>query len=249
LGFFVVIPPLILFSFGYRLDYASGFGLRETGGLYVSSLAGSKIFVNNVEEKNVGFLQTGLFMQGLLPGKYFIFSTKDGYWPWSKNIAVKKEMVAEAKAILVPQNPRGEIVSDKKVFADLTALKKGFKTATTTNAEKQNVYLYTEKNNLRAKWLGDSSSLPYFFCDDNFCKDDILLLKTPAPIKNIGFYPQRKDVAVVALQNEIYALEIDGRGGRTFHPVYKGKEPVFGVGRGESSIYVLDEANLIKISL
>ena len=75
------------------------------------------------------------------------------------------------------------------------------------------------------------------------------MLNSKTLIRNAAFYPNRNDVVIVAVQNGIFALEIDGRGGRSLQPLYKGKNPTFTTYEKESAVYILDEDTLIKIRL
>ncbi len=109
LAFLILTPILLLYTLGYQID--RNFRIGRTGGLYVSSpLSGSEIFVNDHREKKTNILQGGVFLQNLVTGDYPVLVTKEDYWPWLKNLEIKEGMVAEARAVLVPQSPRGEII-------------------------------------------------------------------------------------------------------------------------------------------
>ncbi|TSD02080.1 MAG: hypothetical protein Athens071424_204 [Parcubacteria group bacterium Athens0714_24] len=269
--FFVVASPVVLlYTMGYRWD--SGLKLYGTGGLYIaSSVSGSKIFVNNKEEKETGFLQNDLFLQSLMPGKYSVLITKDDYWPWSKKLAVKEKLVTEARAFMVPSNPNGKIIlrenfsplessQYEEILNILNNLKKPLdKKATDAQKDlyysrlssnsKEKIWWDPQTNKIWAEWLSDSNSLPYFFCDDKNCSSQLLIYELKTLIKNIDFYPNRKDLIIFAMQNSIYAIEIDGRGGRNIQPVYKGKDPIFTVYSKDNFLYILDDQNLIQINL
>ena len=256
LAFLIVIPFLLLYSLGFRWD--STFHFYKTGGLYLSSpVTGSKIFVNNKEKKQTNIFQGSLFLQGLKPSKYSVLITKDDYWPWLKTLTVKEQMVIEARAILMPKESRGEVVfwgnysplkisKYYEIMANLKTLEKPTYSRLTIN-QKEEIWWNPKDNKVFGKWLGDKESLPYFFCDDTSCRDEILIFNSLSPIRNIDFYPKRKDAIIVAVQNGIYAVEIDGRGGRNIQPIYKGKEPIFTTYKNEGSIYVLEEDKLIEI--
>lgn len=109
LAFLILAPILLLYTLGYRID--SSFRIGRTGGLYVSSpLSGSEIFVKNKLERKTNILQSGLFLQNLIGGVYSVLVTKESYWPWLKNLEIKEGMVTEARAILMPRNPKGELL-------------------------------------------------------------------------------------------------------------------------------------------
>jgi hypothetical protein len=268
--FLLAAPVVLLYTNGYRWD--SKFQLYKTGGLYVSSpLSGSQIFVNNKLEKETNIMQSGLFLQGLKPGKYSILIAKEGHWPWSKNLQVKAQLVTEARAMLMPKEPNGtillrenysplEISKYEEILKNLNALRQPLKKRATaeekearysrlTPNEKEKLWWNPQENKLWVTWLADSSSLPYYFCDNISCKEMMLILASKFPIKNADFYPKRKDIVIVAVQNGVYALEIDGRGGRLLQPIYKGKDPIFTTYKNDNSIYILDEDNLMEIKL
>jgi hypothetical protein len=268
---FLLVAPFVLFyTAGYRWN--SNFQLYKTGGLYVSSpLSSSQIFVNDKLEKETNILQSGLFLQGLKPGKYSILITKEGYWPWSKNLQIKTQFVTEARAMLMPKEPKGtillrenysplEVSKYDEILKSLNDLRQPLKKRATaeekearysrlTSNQKEKLWWDPKANKLWVDWLADPASLPYYFCDDTSCKEIMLVLDSEFQIKNADFYPKRKDIVIAAVQNGIYAIEIDGRGGRLLQPIYKGKDPIFTTYKNDNSIYILDEDNLIEIKL
>lgn len=269
--FLLTMPVILLYTNGYRWN--PELGLYKTGGLYVASpLSGSKIFVNNKEEKETNILQNGIFLQSLKPGKYSVLIAKDGYWPWAKKLTVKEQLVTEARAMLIPKEPQGTILLREnyspmetskydEILASLKKLTLPLKNKATEEEKeerysrlsankKEKLWWDPKTNKLWAEWLGDKESLPYYFCDDYKCLEKILVLDSKFPIRNADFYPKRKDTVIVAIQNGVYAIELDGRGGgRMLQPIYKGKEPFFIIYKNESSLYIMEEKDLIQIKL
>lgn len=255
--FLISLPPILFYTLGYRLSADLRF--YKTGGLYVSSpLTGSKIFVNNKEKKETNIFQGGLFLQSLKPGQYSVLVAKDGYWPWQKNLTIKEQFVTEARAFLLPKDTKGKVIL-RENYSPLEISKYdeilvNLKATTTeytrfTPNQKEKLWWDPQKNEIWVRWLGEKQSLPYFFCDDLVCQEEKLILRSVFLIRNVDFYPKRRDVILVAVQNSIYALEIDGRGGRMLQPIYKGKDPVFITYKNENLIYILDEDNLIEVKL
>lgn len=260
LAFLIVVPAVLMYSNGFRID--SDFHLTKTGGLYVSSpLSGAQIFVNNHLEKTTNILQAGLFLQNLKPGQYSVLIAKEGRWPWKKDLNVKEQMVAEARALMLPMEPEGKVLhreelspSETEKYDEAIDLLKEIKItanhATTspmerfTNHDRQKLWWNKNENKIWVDWLKDDSSRPYYLSDNR-----ILILDSVYPIRNADFFPGRRDIIIVAAQNGIFAIEIDGRGGQTLQPIYKGKEPIFTVLKSDNSVYVLDESVLMKIKL
>jgi len=84
-----------VFARGYRLDTSSGFKLKATGLLSVTSKPKfASVYVNNL-------LTTATDDTiNLVPGNYQIKITKDSYRPWEKNIQIKPELVNQIEAQL-----------------------------------------------------------------------------------------------------------------------------------------------------
>lgn len=100
---------------------------------------------------------------------------------------------------------------------------------------------YDDSEEIWVEWLEDAP-LPYYLKEQKE-----MIFHTRSEIKNISFYPGRDDVILLAIENGVFALEIDGRGTRNFQPVYKGKDPTFA--RLDDTIYILDQGVLSKIEL
>jgi hypothetical protein len=332
--FFILVPALLLYAHGYRLN--SDFQISKTGGLYVSSpVSGSEIFVKNDLKKTTNILQAGLFLQNLSEGAYQVLVAKEVYWPWLKTLNVKESLVAEARAFLIPRNPKGKVLlrghfetvwaspynkillleenkagvrkmtfyaprtdtfltsisatttkllSFKNEFSKISWKDNSVLLAENKNAvqatfnldngtvsaspevlavvsiddryekfsyqNKQHLFWNNENNEIWLEWLGDKDSIPYYICDIKPCESTAYLIAAfSSPIKNADFFPGRRDLIIVAVQNGIFALEIDERGGRIRQPIYKGKDPTFAVFPNEKKVYVLDEGVLSAINL
>lgn len=72
-------------------------------------------------------------------------------------------------------------------------------------------------------------------------------LKFIYPINSSDFYKDRADVAVIAVDNGIYALEITDDQNPNFQPIYKGSKPEF-VKKDNDFLYVKDGNSLMMIS-
>lgn len=99
-----------------------------------------------------------------------------------------------------------------------------------------------DRKELKARWLKDEIP-PYYFR----ASEELLL--ADKNVRNFEFFPKRRDAALVSFDNGVWALELDGRGGRNIEPVYKGKSPDFALLPGEDNLYILDDGNVIRASL
>ena len=117
------------------------------------------------------------------------------------------------------------------------------------NKREQKLYWDPASNEIFVEWLKNDSRPPYYICAEEPCSSQISIFKSKMPIREIDFFPHRRDLIMISIGNGVYALEIDGRGGRLLQPIYKGKSPDFAVFGNEETTYIIDEGNLIKIYL
>lgn len=257
LVFIILVPMVTLYTSGYRIDRNLHF--RKTGGLYISSpLSGTKIFIDEKERGETSRLQGGVFLQNLIPGTYSVLVAKDNFWPWAKKLEVKEGLVTEARALLIPIEPKGEIIlndiskkeknlSEKEDETLDKLLSLTSEPISITGKNKDSRLFIDDSNNIWIEWLDSNSPLPYYFCNNNECTSPLLILTSKAPVRNIDFYPSRDDILIIAVQNGVFAIEVDGRGGRLLQPIYKGINPIFEL--ENKNLYILDEKTLIKLSL
>ncbi len=276
--FSVLAFPVILYATGWRIT--SDLTLKRTGGLFVSADESEvEFFINGELEKRTNLLQTGLFLQGLTPGKISVIAAKENYWPWAKELEIKESFVAEARAFLVPNEPKGEMLvhgnyknmyalpdagvlvlenersgktafdyyqpSEKNFLVGALFGPSDFKLSVTDITDKRNkirIRIGEDKREVLAEWIVEEP-LPYFFES----RGETSVFKPKTDVRGIGFYPGRRDIILVAVENGIFALELDGRGMRNFQPVYKGKNPVFAV--LENLIYILDDGRLFEVRI
>jgi len=325
---------ILLYSQGYILD--KSFNLSRRGGLYVSApIPDSDIFINNKKKKTTGMLNNGLFVSNLKAGTYSVLVAKEGFWPWAKTLEVKEGLVTESRAIIIPQEPKGEVILkgkftkiwssiehnllllqkeendhnqkdlafykiDKEIFltavSDFTAQllsskdqisnlfwnknslifksSKG-KIKATFDFEKNTVsasYFYEKleefsnfekytkhkdqklwweptTNEIFIDWLKENKLPPYYLCESAPCELPIKIFQSHLKIKSVDFFPGRKDVVILSIENGVYALEIDERTNQLIYPIYKGVNPDFASLNEKDKIYIIDDGSLFKVYL
>ncbi|HOX55060.1 MAG TPA: PEGA domain-containing protein [Candidatus Omnitrophota bacterium] len=83
--FFVLIPSVLLYSFGYKLDI-SKLRIIKTGLIYVESVpVGAKVYLNGRRIKYT----TPAAIEELLPGVYKLSLALEGYYPWYQEVLVE----------------------------------------------------------------------------------------------------------------------------------------------------------------
>lgn len=119
-----------------------------------------------------------------------------------------------------------------------------------TSRKKERLWQDPRTNEIWVEWLEDAELTPYYLCAVKPCESSKYLISAfRYPVKNADFFPGRKDIVVAAVQNSVFAMEIDGRSGRINQPIYKGKDPTFALFPDKSEIYVLDDGILYAINL
>ncbi len=126
IAFVLLIPVLILYSTGYRLD--SALGLIRTGGLYISvPYSGVNVYINDEIVRQTGVFQKNVFVQNLKPDNYSVRVEKDELQVWTKQLEVFPKTVTEAYSFMLPQEI---LFSEIKEFVELATT-----TATTTMSQ------------------------------------------------------------------------------------------------------------------
>lgn len=97
--FVLITPSVVLYAVGYSFDFQK-WRVVAAGGIYLKSTpSGARI---SLEGKDAG--STARLIPRLLPRNYDIVVSKEGYYPWQKNLEVKPQLVSEAIDFSFPQN-------------------------------------------------------------------------------------------------------------------------------------------------
>ncbi len=89
---------------------------------------------------------------------------------------------------------------------------------------------------LSVTWTGNSSALPYYFCENASCKSEIIV-DPESPIKTFDFFPGRDDLLILTLSDGVYVREIDDRSGQNMHILVSKEGADFRIGPNDS-IYI-----------
>lgn len=110
--FIIISPVVILYAQGYRFDFEKK-RLIQTGDFYFKSLPKKvDVYVNNKLAKE----KTPSQIKYLLPKKYNIKITKEGFFAWEKELEINPLLVTEAKNILLmPEKLNKEMIIPGKI--------------------------------------------------------------------------------------------------------------------------------------
>ena len=95
--FCVLLPIILSYALGYKIDYRH-LKVYKTGILYISSRpSGASIFINGEIHPSL----TPAQIEELKPGTYKVEAQKDGFYPWEKEMVVRPNMVTKADRIVL----------------------------------------------------------------------------------------------------------------------------------------------------
>ena len=97
LFFFVTLPILLSYALGYHIDYMA-LKAYKTGIIFINSKpSGASIYINDKLHNEV----TPAQIEELKPGAYKVRVSKDGFYPWEEELAVRPNMVTKAESIVL----------------------------------------------------------------------------------------------------------------------------------------------------
>lgn len=95
--FCVLMPIILSYALGYQIDYRH-FKIYKTGIIYISSHpAGATIFIDGKKLDDL----TPAQVEELKPGSYRIVVSREGFYPWEKELTVRPNMVTKADRIVL----------------------------------------------------------------------------------------------------------------------------------------------------
>lgn len=272
LVFLVGFPILVFYSAGYTIDGTTGLSIR--GGVYVfTPEPNTSVFVGNELKNKSGFFQRNVLVDGLKPDRYLVLVANDDFWPWAKLIDVNSGEVESLFPLFVPKVIKAvEVEGVSSEYDEIAALFKkspasknipsaassaayssaseiASERASTTFATitRKRVKVWLDGASVFAKWQGHEDAAPKYFCGGDGCLKPILVFQSSIPIQSFDFYPLRDDAIILALDNGIYAVEIDRRKYQNFYPIYRGQAPDFRV--DSDKVYVKDNDYIAVLDL
>jgi len=210
-SFFYIYASILIIILGVSLFL---FYSENSKGLFKINSSEKNIDVL-IDGKDNGILEIpeeGLILK-LKKGSHSIILTKEGYWPWAKEIKVTKERITEIDPFFVPKNSKGVIITknDSEYYKIMS--------------------LFWKKTHINWEMNENTPAIIKDFKEK---------------IKASDFYKKRDDIIIIAVQNGIYALEINNTSMPNFQPIYKGKDPTF-VKKDNNTLYVKDGKMLMEV--
>jgi hypothetical protein len=206
--------------------------------------SGMKVFIDN-ESVKASSLNTSIPVE---PGLRDVIVSRDGYWPWFKQIQVDPVRVTVISPFIIKKVAEiAEIEKTSDEYSKLFSLV-GYPSPTKEKpvvSSNNNVAAWISDRNIYVKWLPDPNP-PQYFCREK-CSDTLLVFSSEDDIRNLNFYPGRHDVLLLSVKNGVYAVEIDKTSVQNFEPVFLGESPVFAI--DSDNIIIVDSGKLLRVEI
>lgn len=244
----VAIVSIIFISYGVWAHLRSG-----NIDVYVEK-SGATVFL---DEKIAGISNTDkqtITLERVTPGEHSVIVSLEGYYPWKKTIRVRTGNTAKANSFFVRKNITPSYIKTKFTNTKQKELEQLISTSDKNRKVSffgdGNIEIRKEKNKIFAVWLGNTASLPDFFCNNTDCANSVEVFNSDVgSIGMIDFYPNRDDIVLFSLGKNIYAIEISKKDTQNFQPVYTGISPTFAVSKKDSTLFIKDGKLLFGIAL
>jgi len=107
--------------------------------------------------------------------------------------------------------------------------------------------VWQENNNIYAKWFGSDDFSPRYFCDEVNCSKTINVFNSQLKFRRIDFLPQYDEVILIALADQIFAIQIEEYRNKIPQVIYRGTSPDFRIIDG--GVYIKDKDFIAEVVL
>jgi hypothetical protein len=185
-------------------------------------------------------------------GPRSILASREGYWPWNKEVEVQNTSPSEISPFFVEINPQSYLVSRdddeyKKIASEIEKDQVPTKDNPVLSSDGK-MAAWKLNNSVIIEWKGSDRNLPSYFCNIDGCLEQLNILTIQSDIKDLDFYKDRHDVLVFAVENGIHAIEVDMRSTQNFQPIYSGKDPYFSKSDADT-LFVYDDGVIVRLDI
>lgn len=108
------------------------------------------------------------------------------------------------------------------------------------------ILVKNEAGKLHIFWVGETDSVPNYFCENIVCKSEIMIDAT-SRILSFDFFPGRNDLIILRLETGIYVSEIDDRSPQNIQNIVSGPGFDFKIKDGKK-IYLKKGEKIYSVS-
>jgi len=223
---FISIAVLVFaLSFAIRAGWKPSGHFTPGGGTVsiIASEPGSKIYIDNVKEHETTTKNEKFSVSGFSEKIHSIAVSKNGHWPWTKNVFVPKGGTVQLEAFNLIEKPNlFELTKDSSDYKNVLAIfnrTTAPSAASPTLSPQKNYKAWIENNSIFVSWHGNASSTPSFFCKESTCASRIEILKAVENINDIAFYPGKESIVFLSNEKGVFAIDVDKEGTQNFQPL------------------------------
>ncbi len=219
---------------GYRIT--DNFGVGKLGSLaLVLPYADTSVYIDSSSKTTATKNNEELTFK-LSPNNHTIIISKDGYFPWKKDVTIPSSGEVTFSPVFVPTSTNGEIITkDDKNYTEIK------QKVTSNDLPTRQDPLYS-KDQSTFMWVEDNAIVTQSGSHTE------RVIQPDTIIRNADFYKDRNDIVMFSIENAIYLIEASKEGGQNFMPIYRGQDPTF-VKADDNSIYVFDNNILMQITI
>jgi len=247
----LAVVLIIGFAAGYR--FGPGLSIVKVGTIEVTNLpSGTTVILNEDRKTTTNEAVDSFRIGGVLPESHTLLVSREGYWPWAKDVVVPENETITFAPFFVPRSSTGVIITDTDpAYATIRGQITSHELPRSDSplySNDETIAVWVNDKAVHARWEGEGTP-PYFFCTGGICPTETVVFTAFEDVRDLSFLPGRRDVLAIATGHGVIALEMDRRGTpQNFQPIYEGQSPIFAPG-ATSTLYVLDEPYLYEISI
>lgn len=237
-----------LYDLGYRLSFSQGF--TRPASLVISPFTqGTELYVNGKRILEAGIAGEAVNM--VIPaGLHEITLSRKSYFPWQKQLDVESGERIVVGPFNIPETTNGAVLaptdaeypSARALLADAAAVPTEERPVRSRDGI---MSAFVRGQSLIARV--ESGTPPQYFCSAS-CEPEKEVVALQAEVRGLAFLPGRNDVLLMAVQDGVFAIELDTRGTQNFQVLYRGIRPTFAVSP-EGLVYIREENTIFKVFL
>jgi hypothetical protein len=223
---------IIFYKKGYRLQ--DNFMIGKVGNLsLVIPLSQTNIFIDD-KNKIITSSENEKIEISLSPRKHTVIISREGYYPWKKDVVMQSEGKIIFNPVFVSSNPSGSVI--EKTDPEFWKIRNQIITDKLPTKDTPKI----SKDGSAKLWVEDNAVIV------SIASTTKTVIQPDPAIENVYFYKDRNDVIILSVSNGVYAMEVDKENTQNFLPIYKGISPS-SIEGNQNYIYVLDNDILMKV--
>lgn len=244
----VIFAGVKFYDLGYRLSLSQGF--TRPAQIVISPFTqGAQLFLNGERVWEAEIAGDTLTLK-VPAGLHEVATARERYSPWTKSVDVESGERVVVGPFNIPETTNGSVLP--KTAAEYTAATQLLPAAAKIPTESSPIV--SRDDRMEAFVRGQSlvarvksGTPPQYFCEAS-CETEKSIVTLAAEVRGLAFLPGRSDVLLMAVQDGVFAIELDTRGIQNFQVLYRGIKPAFAVSP-EGLVYIKEGDSVFKVFL